>query len=336
MVYLRIEDLEYLSEFGGIINKQHKRVIFPMENGGRAVGYFPVDGVQIYAYDIRGGKVPGLMALGLRQPENGRFLRTNMCRSGKCEFHKNGRSAILNAGEVTADYGESSIPLKLSANRYLGVETILQVDEFNVDNSIYKLLRNSIKSLGIIELQIKKEDMLFYFTMAKTTKHRLDELIALCFNDCDPSIVLIKTAEIGYNLCEDIKNGQSLRRSYVTKSQLIIAEDIHTCLSEHYGEKWVASYFSEKYGFSTTTVKSYFKSVYGYEFKEYQIKVRMEKAAELLCDTDMQVGEISSIVGYSTQAKFGATFKNYHGVTPLEYRRSSKIERANSKSKINI
>lgn len=327
---MKIEDFRLLAEQGALINEEHKRIEFSLPNGGRVVGYFPLESVQVYAYDIHGGVLPDLTQLGLRQPEKGRFLRANLCRGGSCKFVKSGRNAMLMKNEVCMDYGYDNITMALKARQYLGVEIIMQIDEVVHDSPIYLLLSKALKVMNLPETDVK-ENFMFYFTMSTATRHQLDELTEYCLSDSDAAIVLIKTAEIGYNLGVDMQNGQSSRRGFVTKSQLSVAEDIHYCLTERYSEKWVAGQFAEKYGFSVTTVKNYFKSVYGYDFKEYQIKVRMEKAAELLRDTTSSVGEISSMVGYSTHAKFGAIFKRTYGVTPLEYRRASKIERIQQK-----
>lgn len=323
---MKIEDFRHLASKGAVLNAEHKRIEIPIENGGSVVGYFPLESIQVYAYDIRGGELPDLTQLGLRHPEKGRFLRTNLCRSGSCKFVKNGRSAVLTANEVCMDYGFDNVPMTLISHQYVGVEIIMQVDEVIHDSSMYMMLRQSIKSMDLPEFKVR-EDYMFYFSMSASTRQQLESLAEYCLADSDAAIVMIKTAEIGYNLGSDLKNGQSSQRSFVTKSQLTVAEDIHYCLTEKYGEKWVAAYFAEKYGLSTTTVKNYFKNVFGYDYKEYQIKVRMEKAAQLLRETTLSVGNISLQVGYSTHAKFGAIFKRTFGVTPLEYRRASKIER---------
>ena len=54
-----------------------------------------------------------------------------------------------------------------------------------------------------------------------------------------------------------------------------------------------------------------------------EVKKRMEKAAELLENTNLKVIEIANSVGYENQGKFGTVFKKMYGVTPLEYRRQN-------------
>ena len=325
---MNIKNLSYLSEYGAELNEEHMSVNIPLDHGGSVVGYFPIESVQIYAYDVHGGELPDLLRMGLRQPERGRYLRTIACRSGSCEFVKNGRSAILKAGEVSLDYGKDAVPISLSASDYVGVEVILQVEEVIRESVMYMLMHQSIKTMKLSDKDVK-ENFMFYFNMSPDTKFNIDRLLKYCQSASDPSIVLIKAAEIGHDLGVDLQNSKSSCRTFVTKSQLMVAEDIHRALTEEYDKKWVAAYFAEKYGVSTTTVKHYFKSVFGYDYKEYQMKVRMENAARMLTETSLSVGEISSRVGYATHAKFGVVFKKTYGITPMEYRRANKFHQAN-------
>ena len=48
----------------------------------------------------------------------------------------------------------------------------------------------------------------------------------------------------------------------------------------------------------------------------------MERAAELLKDTDQSMAEIANGVGYESQSKFTAAFKEQFGQLPKEYRRN--------------
>ena len=52
----------------------------------------------------------------------------------------------------------------------------------------------------------------------------------------------------------------------------------------------------------------------------------MKKAARLLEDTEDKVSEIGQAVGFATQAKFGAAFKECFGITPLEFRRRMRLK----------
>ena len=53
----------------------------------------------------------------------------------------------------------------------------------------------------------------------------------------------------------------------------------------------------------------------------YVMEVRLAKAADLLAQTGLSVGEIASRTGFNQQSYFGKRFKEKTGMTPLEYRK---------------
>jgi YesN/AraC family two-component response regulator len=55
-------------------------------------------------------------------------------------------------------------------------------------------------------------------------------------------------------------------------------------------------------------------------FRGYKLKVRMEKAIDLLCQSSLDVSEIAYKVGYENPESFMRAFKRYAGKTPGEYR----------------
>lgn len=65
-----------------------------------------------------------------------------------------------------------------------------------------------------------------------------------------------------------------------------------------------------------------FKSVVGSTFSDYLMKVRLERAIELLSTTDIDIQEIARSVGYSDHQYFHRLFKKKMSMTPNQYRMS--------------
>lgn len=63
-----------------------------------------------------------------------------------------------------------------------------------------------------------------------------------------------------------------------------------------------------------------FKGKTGMNFIDYLKTVRIEKAKELLKNTDYKVYEISEMVGYNNTKHFTTTFRAFTGISPKEYR----------------
>jgi len=72
---------------------------------------------------------------------------------------------------------------------------------------------------------------------------------------------------------------------------------------------------------------SYFIRAFKDEMKtspiSYLLKLRVERATELLTETDQKIGDIALSVGFSNQQRFNEIFKKYTGMTPLQYRRGN-------------
>lgn len=65
----------------------------------------------------------------------------------------------------------------------------------------------------------------------------------------------------------------------------------------------------------------YFKSKTGGNFIDFLTSMRIEKAKELLAETDLSIEEISAMVGHVNKAYFTKVFKKVTGVNPGEFRR---------------
>lgn len=62
-----------------------------------------------------------------------------------------------------------------------------------------------------------------------------------------------------------------------------------------------------------------FKEQTGETFTDYMIKIRMNRAIEMLMDKKYKIYEIGEYLGYSASRSFVRTFKKYTGYTPRDY-----------------
>ncbi|NMB34651.1 MAG: AraC family transcriptional regulator [Clostridium sp.] len=72
---------------------------------------------------------------------------------------------------------------------------------------------------------------------------------------------------------------------------------------------------------STSYFTRAFKEEVGISPINYLLKHRVERAKELLGETDKKVSEIALCVGFSNQQRFNVIFKKYANLTPLQYRK---------------
>ena len=73
---------------------------------------------------------------------------------------------------------------------------------------------------------------------------------------------------------------------------------------------------------------NYFSAMFSQEmqmtFVEYVTRKRMEKAKELLSETEMRSHEVALAVGYKNPHYFSFVFKKTQNCTPREYRTSKE------------
>ncbi|MDF2926439.1 MAG: two component transcriptional regulator, AraC family [Paenibacillaceae bacterium] len=70
---------------------------------------------------------------------------------------------------------------------------------------------------------------------------------------------------------------------------------------------------------SNTYFSQMFKEGKGITFTDYLVRVRMEKAMELLTSSTYKILEISQMVGYRSSKYFARSFRKVHGCSPTEY-----------------
>ncbi|MBO9606792.1 MAG: helix-turn-helix domain-containing protein [Paenibacillaceae bacterium] len=87
------------------------------------------------------------------------------------------------------------------------------------------------------------------------------------------------------------------------------------------GESLSLATVADKLNLSPAHLSRIFKEHAGATFSDYVTQIRIRKSKELLLQTDMQVQEISSRMGYVKVASFIKLFKSTTGVTPGEYRK---------------
>lgn len=97
--------------------------------------------------------------------------------------------------------------------------------------------------------------------------------------------------------------------------------DILTYLHEHYLDsdfsvKYMASYFDT----SVSNLSHFFKKNMGESISSYVDRIKLDKAKQLLRESDMKVGEIADFLQYGSSTGFAIMFKKYENMTPKEYR----------------
>ena len=128
-----------------------------------------------------------------------------------------------------------------------------------------------------------------------------------------------EAAAVPQFLDPDAKSGQNYG-SYPLE-QIETIRRVHDLLTEDLSSRITIEELSKRFLMNPSTMKELFRAVYGSSIAAHIKEHRMERAAELLKDTDQSMAEIANEVGYGSQSKFTAQFRKAYGIPPTEYRR---------------
>lgn len=102
--------------------------------------------------------------------------------------------------------------------------------------------------------------------------------------------------------------------------------EIMKYLQEHYHENVNIEKLAQAQGISSRYVRKYFAGEIGMTCTDYVTVLRINKAKELLWESDKSITSIALEIGYGTPQYFSRTFKNEVGMTPLHYREKWKYK----------
>lgn len=105
------------------------------------------------------------------------------------------------------------------------------------------------------------------------------------------------------------------------ENQVDEIKKVHDYLIRNLSRRITIEELAKNFAMNTTTLKTVFKDVYGTSIAAHIKKHRMEKALSLLENPALRINEIAAAVGYESQSKFSAAFREEYGKSPAEYRR---------------
>ena len=97
-------------------------------------------------------------------------------------------------------------------------------------------------------------------------------------------------------------------------------EDIRDFVEKHYGEPLSLDSIADHFNITPKYLSRIFKESSGIKLSDFLSLTRIEKAKELLSNSNCRIGEIANQVGIDNHATFLRLFHKYEGVSPKDYR----------------
>jgi AraC-like DNA-binding protein len=130
-----------------------------------------------------------------------------------------------------------------------------------------------------------------------------------------------------------------IRCKLTNRAQLVAASRLAVSLNymvTHLDQPMRVSTLSAMAGLSMSRFFELFKSATGDAPINWLIRVRMQRAGELLENSNLRIKEIALRVGYDDQFYFSRLFKLVHGIAPSAYRVQRETAKAHQESNPHI
>ncbi|OAS19328.1 helix-turn-helix transcriptional regulator [Paenibacillus oryzisoli] len=114
--------------------------------------------------------------------------------------------------------------------------------------------------------------------------------------------------------------GTMLAEAESNEKRSLLLEQVTSYIHEHYAENLGLEQFARQLGMSMGHFSRIFKDYTSEKFVDYVARVRLNKAKELLKETELNMEEVAGRVGFISATSFITTFKKYEGITPGKFR----------------
>lgn len=96
-------------------------------------------------------------------------------------------------------------------------------------------------------------------------------------------------------------------------------------ISEHYSTQFNMAELAEKFGMSESRFSRFFRRRTGNTFTDFVNRLRVNKACQLLLETEQYISTICYNVGFNNVANFNRRFMEIRGMTPSEFRKTGQM-----------
>lgn len=258
------------------------------------------------------------------------LLEINYCRNGRIGWNmQNGRSIYLGPGDFSLHTRNlcAGCEMTIPNGYYEGITICIDLEKF--DQSPPDLLAETGITGGMLAEKfcsrgnLLPEDLSEEHFSVFYGNEKTESIFTGFYQEKEKLLrpyLVLKTLELLLYLGE-AESGRGKETGRYRSEQVETIREVHDYLLRHMDERITIEELSQKYLMNPTTLKAVFKEVYGESLASHMKEHRMEKAAALLSGTTDSVAQIAKAVGYGSQSRFSAAFREVYQMLPLEYRK---------------
>lgn len=256
----------------------------------------------------------------------GRRLLLNYCIEGRCEMDlDDGMRFFMEPEHLALGTCHAMGEFLYPSSRYDGIEMVFDIDALENDRG--SLLREFEVDIPALIDMYDANRHIHVSQADGSLKRALEQLWSVRDSGNLPLLKCLSLNVLIGLPAYAAGSKDEGHTHYLTSMQVSLARHAAEAIEEELGSKLTVSLLAQRAGICETSLKEYFKGVYGENISDFVRRKRMERAARLLEATDeRKVYSIADEVGYGSQGKFAAAFKRQFGLSPLDYRRGKRIE----------
>ncbi len=181
-------------------------------------------------------------------------------------------------------------------------------------------LKDAVSLLQYEAFEQKSDDLLSFCELrgsaAKTKAYELFH--ALCAQQFAQETDKLRSLLSGSS--QDIKSLGRLAMHLLTPDPKRLSGQVKAYLAAHHAEQLTLFGVAKALGYNATYLGRVFREETGSGFRDFLNSLRIQKAAEMLLQTNLPVHLVADAVGYVQYKQFLIHFKQCYGKTPKEYR----------------
>lgn len=175
--------------------------------------------------------------------------------------------------------------------------TYLHIKNMCCDRCI-EIVRKLLNEVGYNPVSVAVGEVVIAQTLSPGDLHKIKE----------------KLQSRGFGIAE--KNNEKT----VVKIHAALCTYVNELVNKNSSIKKLSTFLAETMHRSYYHLSRIFTNTTGFTIEKYFIRLKMEKAKELIIQDELSMAEISMKLGYSSQQIFSTQFKKETGKTPSEYK----------------
>ena len=246
-------------------------------------------------------------------------LIINACLDGRCEF------CVSDDNYGYVESGMSSIAARMAqgdfyypAGLYEGYELYIFPPLFNAETE---------RTLALFGLDLRALRRRYQRSSAYTTPREMQAIWEELYHSEGAATLGVVRLQVlralQYLDTHDLPPQSTTQ--YLTRTQSMLAKKLEEELTQDLSRHLAVREVAERCGVSETSLKNYFRAVYGVNVSTYLHDARMKLAAQLLAETTQSIAAIARQCGYVNQGRFAGVFYEHYHVKPMDYRRASRL-----------